>query len=161
MQANHVSARKVVAKLCAEARSDEDPMARIAIPDLPPSDHIQHRAELAHLNRYWCWEFGYEPPQTRGLAGFLFGRLKTRLARFVWNVLERHLGAERDYIENLVRFQNELAKRCDQLSDEIRMVAEAEREVAAGLARRADLDHHLLEARLAQLEAILQGVSEP
>ncbi len=161
MQANPVSARKVVAELCAEVRSDEDPMARIVIPDLPPSDHLQHRAELAHLNRHWYWEFGYEPPRTDGLAGALFGRLKARLARFVWNVLDRHLRAEREFIENLVRFNNELAKRCDQLSDEIRIVTRAEREAAAGLARRADLGHHLLEARLAQLEAMLQGAAEP
>jgi hypothetical protein len=136
-------------------------MARIVIPDLPPSDHIQHRAELAHLNRYWSWEFGYEPPRGGGLAGILFGRLKARLARFVWNVLERHLRAERDFMENLVRFNNELAKRCDQLSDEIRMVTQAERDVAAGLARRADLGHHLLEACLVQLETMLQSTSEP
>ena len=161
MQANHVSARKVVAELCAETRSDEDPMARIVILDLPPSDHIQHRAELAHLNRHWCWEFGYEPLRREGLAGILFGRLKARLARFVWNLLEQRLRAERDFIHNLVRFNNELAKRCDQLSDEIRMVTQAERDVAAGLVRRVDLGHHLLEARLAQLEVMLQGASEP
>jgi hypothetical protein len=161
VQSNHVSARKVVAELCAETRSDEDPGARISIPALPPSDHIQHRAELAHLNRHWSWEFGYEPPRMRGLAGSLFGRMKARLARFVWNLLERHLQAERNFVENLVRFNNELAKRCDQLSDEIRMVSQAEREAAAGLARRADLGHHLLEARLAQLEALLQGAAEP
>jgi hypothetical protein len=151
----------MVTELCAEARADEDPMARIVMTELPPSDHLLHRTELAHLNRHWSWDVGYAPPQTGGLAALLFGRLKSRLARFVWNVLERHVRAERDFVENLVRFQNELARRCDQLSDEIRMVAEAEREVAAGLARRADLDHHLLEARLAQLEAILQGASEP
>ena len=160
MQTNHVSARKVVAELCAEIRSDEDPLAKILIPDFPPSDHLQHRAELAHLNRHWSWESGYEPPRTKGLAGTLFGRLKARLARFVWNVLDRHLRAEREFLENLVRLTNELAKRCDQLSDEIRMVTLAEREVAAGLARRADLGHQLLEARLAQLEAMLQGAAE-
>jgi hypothetical protein len=161
VQANHVSARKVVAELCAEVRGDEDPMARIVLPDLPPSDHLQHRAELAHLNRHWCWESRYEPPRTGGLGGVLFGRMKARLARFVWNVLDRHLRAEREFIENLVRLNNELAKRCDQLSDEIRAVARAERQVAAGLVRRADLGHHLLEARLVQLESMLQGPSEP
>jgi hypothetical protein len=161
VQANYVSARKVVAELCAETSGDENPMARIVIPDLPPSDHIQHRAELAHLNRHWLWETGYEPPRTEGLGRALLGRLKARLARFVWNLLERHLRAEREFNENLVRFNNELAKRCDQLSDEIRMVTQAEREIASGLARRADLSHHLLEARLAQLETMLQGASEP
>lgn len=161
MQADYVTARKVVAELCAETRGDEDPMARIVIPDLPPSDHIQHRAELAYLNRHWLWETGHEPPPTEGLGRILLGRLKARLARFMWNLLERHLRAEREFIENLVRFNNDLAKRCDQLSDEIRMVTQAEREVASGLVRRADLGHHLLEARLAQLEAIFQGVSEP
>jgi hypothetical protein len=161
VQPDHVSARKVVAELCAELHADEDPMARIVIPDLPPSDHIVHRTELAHMNRHWCWEFAYEPSRKEGLAGILFGGLKARLARFVWNVLDRHLRAERDFIENLVRFNNDLAKRCDQLSDEIRRVTKAEREVAAALVRRADLGHSLLEARLTQLETMLQGVSEP
>jgi len=160
VQANPVNARKLVAELCAEVRGDEDPGARISIPDLPPSDHIQHRAELAHLNRHWSWESGCEPPPGGGLAGTLFGRVKARLARFVWNVLERRLRAEQNFIENLVRFNNELAKRCDQLSDEIRMVAQAERDAAAALARRVDLGHHLLEARLAQLETMLQGPTE-
>jgi poly-beta-hydroxyalkanoate depolymerase len=161
VQPDQVSARKVVADLCAETRTDENPMARVVIPGLPPSDHIQHRAELAHMNRHWCWEVGYQPPPKGGLAGILFGRLKARLTRFVWTVLDRHLRAERDFIENLVRFNNELAKRCDQLSDEVRMVAKAEREVADGLVRRVDLAHSLLEARVAQLEAMLQAVSEP
>jgi hypothetical protein len=161
VQADYVTARKVVAELCAETRGDEDPMARIVIPDLPPSDHIQHRAELAYLNRHWLWETGHEPPPTEGLGRILVGRLKARLARFMWNLLERHLRAEREFNENLVRFNNEMAKRCDQLSDEIRMVTQAEREIASGLVQRADRGHHLLEARLAQLEAMFQGVSEP
>ncbi|HSD10671.1 MAG TPA: hypothetical protein VLF14_06790 [Candidatus Binatia bacterium] len=160
MHVTPVNARKLVAELSAEARADEDPTARVVMTELPPSDHLVHRPELAHLNRHWSWDVSYTPPRTGGLAAFLFGRLKIRLARFVWNVLERHLRAERDFIHNLVRFNNELAKRCDQLSDEIRMVTAAEREVAAGLARRADLGHHLLEARLAQLEATLQGAAE-
>jgi hypothetical protein len=154
-----VDARKLVAEMSAEARADEDPMARVAMTELPPSDHLLHRPELAHLNRHWSWSVSYAPPRTGGLAASLFGRLKVRLARFVWNVLEHYLRDERDFAENLVRFQNDLARRCDQLSDEIRSVARAQREIATGFSRSADLRHHLLEARLSQLEAELHGQS--
>jgi hypothetical protein len=153
-------ARELVERLWKDPSGARQPNAEPALATLPPSDHIVHRPDLAYLNRRWVWE---KKPDTasRRASPFRVRRwLKARLARLVVDSIDAYLVEERAFIERLVRFQNEVAKKSDQLSDEIRQVAGADRSLAAwmqdqidDLSRRNGLLHGLLEARVEALEA--------
>lgn len=137
-------------------------------PPLPPSDHIVHRADLAYLNRRWIWS-GEPEAASRGWFPFdLRRRLKARLARFLASSIESYFIEERAFVERLVRFQNDVAKNSDQLSEEIRQVAAAERSLVAWmqdrfdeLSRRNEALHSLLEARVERLEASRDAERKP
>jgi hypothetical protein len=153
-------ARELVEGLWKDAPVVPPPTAPPVVATLPPSDHIVHRPDLGYLNRRWIWA---HEPDTNGSAGLGLGlrrRLKARLARWIASSIDSYFVEERAFIERLVRFQNDVAKKSDQLSDEIRRVADADRSLAAwlqeqidDLSRRNDLLHGLLEARLERLEA--------
>ena len=152
-------ARELVERLWKDPRGAQQPSAEPVLAALPPSDHIIHRPDLAYLNRRWVWE---GDPDGARRSGSVFGLrrwLRVRLVRLIMDLLDAYFVEERAFLERLVRFQNEVAKKSDQLSDEVRQVAAADHSLAAWmrermdeLARHADLRHGLLEARVERLE---------
>ncbi len=153
-------ARELVERLWKDSPERPQPNAEPVVATLPPSDHIVHRPDLSYLNRRWVWE---NQPGAQDRGGFSLGLrrwLKARLARLIASSIDYYFIEERAFIERLVRFQNDVAKKSDQLSDEIRQVAIADRSLVAwiqeqidDLARRNEELHGLLEGRLERLEA--------
>ena len=142
-------------RLWHEAKSAENDAARRGVPELPPADHILHREGLAYLNRGYLLADLAEPPLPEG-SGLRaeFRRRVTRIAAGVVRfMLERRLVDEREFLIQLVRFENELARKSDALGDEIRAVAAGAREEMRLLAERVEMHHRLIEDRLARLEA--------
>jgi hypothetical protein len=153
-------ARELVERLWKDLRGTQPPNVEPAFATLPPSDHIVHRPDLAYLNRHWVWDKKPDAASRRGSPFRVRRWLKARLARLVMDSMDAYLVEERAFIERLVRFQNEAAKKSDQLSDEVRQVAAADRALAAWMQERIDdlsrhngLLHGLLEARVERLEA--------
>ena len=143
-----VRARELVEQLWSESDVPPPLAKSTAAPSLPASDHVLHRPELAYLNGHWVWE----PTGGRGWLGKLFARLFAR-------VLDRYLLEERAFVEALVRFQNDLARKSDQLSEEIRQLEAAQRTLALALDERLERIerqtaalHGVLEARVERLE---------
>lgn len=144
MEGSRTDVREIVNRLRHECQATERPEP----PLLPPSDHVQHRAELAHLNRNWMWEVRPEFPGHGAISAGV-GKAKARIARFVLQQLfAKYLQTERDFTMNLVRFQNDVAKKIDQLSDEIRLLAKA----LNRLSERDEILHCALEARIKRME---------
>ena len=99
--------------------------------ELPTRTLLADNSDLAHLNRHWVIGEPGEPIRS-GLAAKLrrwlipapFRRwIRQWLARAVLSSLERYLLEEREFLSALVRYQNELAVRTDELVAEIRNVA--------------------------------------
>ncbi len=100
---------------------------------LLPSDVLltwqerQMRTEesLTYLHHHWQLPNRYDTSVIEGKG--LKARLAGRVAAFVFRVLQPYLSAEQDLIANMVRINDSLAKRCDELSGaiEARQIAEA------------------------------------
>jgi hypothetical protein len=153
-------ARELVERLWKDPPEAPQPSHVPVVPTLPPSDHIVHRPDLGYLNRRWVWT---NDAGTNGRGGFR-RRLKLRLARLIARSIDSYFAEERAFIEHLVRFQNDVARKSDQLSDEIRHVAATDRSLVAwmqdqidDLSRKNELLHGLLEARIERLEASQDG----
>ena len=155
MERTVVDTRDLVERLWRDAKAAENDAPPRGVPELPPADHILHREALAYLNRgYLVADLPEVPlPEGSGLR-VQFRRRVTRIAAGVVRfMLERHLVDYREFLVQLVRFENELAKKSDVLGDEIRAVAAGAREEMRLLAERVEMHHRLVEDRLARLEA--------
>jgi hypothetical protein len=164
MKEGTIVARDLVEHLWKDFPEAQPRQAEPVLPTLPPTDYVVHRPELAYLNRSWVWADKTEATDRREFPLSLRRWLKARLAQLIMRSLGRYFVEERAFIERLVRFQNDLAKKGDQLSDEIRQIAFAERSAVDWmrdqldeLSRRNHLLHALLEARVERLEASLGG----
>lgn len=80
---------------------------------------------LSYLHHHWQLPNLYDPSLIEGRG--LKAKLARRVAAFVYRVLRPYLSAEQDLIANMVRINDSLAKRCDELSGaiEARQIAEA------------------------------------
>jgi hypothetical protein len=164
MKEGTIVARDLVERLWKDFPDAQPQRTELVLPTLPPSDYIVHRQELAYLNRSWIWASEADAASRRESPFRLRRWLKARLARLIMRSLGHYFLEERAFIERLVRFQNDLARKVDQLSDEIRQIAFAERSAVDWmrnqvdeLSRRNHLLHGLLEARVERLEASLSG----
>jgi hypothetical protein len=160
MKEEAIVARDLVDHLWKDAPDVHWRQAEPALATLPPSDHVVHRPDLAYLNRSWIWAPGPDATSLGEVPRSLRHRLKLWLARLIMRSLDGYFLEERAFVERLVRFQNDVAKKSDQQSDEIRQVAAASRSVVAWmqgqldeLSRRNHLLHGLLESRIERLEA--------
>jgi hypothetical protein len=160
-------ARELVERLWTSSEEGQRTAAEPRVAALTPSEHIVHQPDLAYLNRRWIW--ASEPEGgTGGSPLGLRRRLKAAFARLVMGSMARYFVEERAFIEHLVRFQNDVAKKSDRLSDELREVAAVDRSTIVWmqdrldeLSRRNDLLHCLLEARVERLEASRDDKPEP
>jgi hypothetical protein len=138
---------------------------------LPPPESLRTKNELVHLNRHWVLEAELQVPP----AGFMVSlrralvprRLRAWLKRTIaWAVLgslEAYLLEERAFFENLVRLQNDIARRGDETAEETRALAAATEKVAhwldrlsADAAARDEFYHAQAERRIERLERALR-----
>jgi hypothetical protein len=141
---------------------------------LAPAPSLRASRELEYLNRGWVLEGGIE---SRRLGVFTVLRrtlvprfvrswIRGMLTRVVVSVLEPYLLEERAFLERLVRLQNELARRGDELADETRALAAATDGLGrwldgtyAHLVAHDELLHAQAERRLERLERLLRAGS--
>ena len=159
MDRSAIEARRLVERLWRDAAAAEELQRSGGVPDLPPADHIQHREDLAALNRGYLLAGPVEPPlpEGKGLRIALKRRVIRLAAEVVRTMLERYFADERELVMTLVRFQNELAKKEDRVEDEVRALAAATRDELRALRERVESLHRLVEARLAKLEGGAKG----
>jgi hypothetical protein len=164
MKEGTIVARDLVEHLWKDFPNAQPRQTGPILPTLSPTDHVVHSPELAYLNRSWIWADESDAAGRRELPFSLRRWLKARFARLLMRSLDRYFLEERAFVERLVRLQNDLAKKGDQLSDEIRQIAFAERSAVEWMrdqldeaSRRNHLLHGLLEARVERLEASLSG----
>jgi hypothetical protein len=159
MDRRAVDSRELVKRLWRDAAADDLLQREGGLPDLPPSDHVQHREELSELNRGYLFEEPTEPamPEGGGFRGALKRRVIRLAAEVVRAMLARYFADEREFLLPLVRFQNDLAKKADRLEDELRSVTEATRSELRSLAERIEALHALAEARIERLEEQARG----
>ena len=132
------------------------------MPDLPGTDHVQHRRELAELNRRYPvpgpLPGPIDPSLPEGSGPWV--RLKRHIVRLATDVvhgmLDHYLSEERELLTHLIRFQNELAKKCDRLEDELRAVAGATRAELGGVKEAARSELEALRERMAALHLLLE-----
>lgn len=94
---------------------------------------------LEYLHRHWALPDGPDPVTfARGPRG----RLVALFARLAFRVLGPYLRSERELLAHMVRMNDALARRCDELADTVaeRQTAEAENDarLAAWLQVHAD-----------------------
>jgi len=160
MKKDVIATRDLVEHLWKDAPDVQRQPTEPALPTLPPSEHVVHRPDLAYLNRRWIWAARRDANPPDEAPWSLRRRVKLWVTGLILRSLDGYLLEERAFMERLVRFQNDVAKKSDQHSEEIRQVAAANRSVVAWmqdqldeLSRRTQLQHGLLEARLERLEA--------
>lgn len=78
---------------------------------------VQGRSQesLAYLHKNWVLPTAIDDAGRPGLRGKLTGRL----GRFVYSVLGPYFQAERELLANMVRVNDALEKRCDELTNRI------------------------------------------
>ena len=117
----------------------------------PVSAHVQHEPELAYVNQHWVLPTNPpDPAPGRFLA--LRRRMKAAVSRTVLSVLGRYLLGEREFLAALTRFQNDVARRADTLSEELHALVVAARLEESRLRERDEILHRALEERIASLE---------
>ncbi len=98
---------------------------------VPTSDRSRARTSLDYLHGHWALPNSFDPADAGGGAK---GRAITLFGRLTFRVLGRYLSAERDLLAHVVRVNealeqrcDELATRCQQLNEDLigRQVAEA------------------------------------
>lgn len=99
---------------------------------LPPAvpeqwrDHpLAEEESLRYLHEHWALP---EVPSGTGTGGGVRGRLSAVTGRFVFRALGRYLHDERELLGHMVRMNEALARRCDELTRAVadRQVADAE-----------------------------------
>ena len=114
---------------------------------LSPSDRLivwrqrpmRDEEALEYLHQHWTLPDG---PDAATFGGGLRGRLVGLFARLAFRVLGPYLRSERELLAHMVRMNDALARRCDELADTVaeRQTAEAENDarLAAWLQVHAD-----------------------
>jgi hypothetical protein len=138
---------------------------------LPDAASLRASPELGYLNRHWFVDAELVPADVafavrlrRALVPrFVRKWIRTWVAEIVCASLERYLLEERVFLENLVRLQNDLARRGDELAEETRLLASitgrvAERigEISDQSVARDEYFHVRAERRLERLERALR-----
>jgi hypothetical protein len=135
-------------ELVAELRDKADQLAWMpqtikSLSNTEMSGELASSADLEYLHHHWQLSAAAVGP-SKGLRG----RLRRIAARVVFGVLRESMAEERELRAHLVRLNDALATRCDELTDAYeRLLVEIDdryREVASGLVEVATtVDHHL------------------
>ncbi len=77
------------------------------------NDQIRNRESLEFLHRHWALPDTFDPADA---GSGVRGKVVSTLGRLTYRVLARYLGAERELLSNLVRVNQALEQRCDELT---------------------------------------------
>lgn len=91
-------------------------------------EQVRSQESLEYLHRNWMLPISYDDPGRTGVRA----KLGNRVGRFVYTVLGPYFRAERDLLAHMVRVNDALEKRCDELTNRILEVRHqvADRQVA-------------------------------
>ncbi|MHB8329882.1 MAG: hypothetical protein ACYDD6_09725 [Acidimicrobiales bacterium] len=143
MEETGVDPRELLDRIKADSR-------RLAWEPLPPSNAIglwrqrpmRDEEPLEYLHRNWALRDHVDPG---AVGGGLRGRVVSVFARLTFRVLGPYLREERELLARVVRMNDALARRCDELAQVVadRQVAEAENDARLAVwlsdgPRRAD-----------------------
>ncbi|MEI7858207.1 MAG: hypothetical protein WCI26_00105 [Acidimicrobiales bacterium] len=98
----------------------------------PAGEAIRNRTSLEYLHRNWALPDAFDPAE--GGAGPR-GRLLALWGRMTYAVLRRYLHDERDLIAHMVRVNEGLEQRCDELSARVQQL------------RQDMIDHQVADAK--------------
>lgn len=141
------AARDLAARLWSESRAAARGNTRGHIPLAKELPRLQFLPELKYVNERWVLQTPMGP--TRGGAlGRVLRWFKAIVTRLVLSSINGYLLDEREFLSNLVRLENEVVKRCEYLTDEIRILAQMMEAESHRLSERAELLHRLLEERI-------------
>jgi len=77
------------------------------------SDQVRSRSALEYLHSHWVLPDSFEPADAgRGMRGRIIGLF----GRLTFRVLGRYLSSERDLLAHMVRVNEALERRCDELT---------------------------------------------
>ena len=110
-------------------------------------EQVRSQEGLDYLHRNWMLPDSYEDPGRPGVRA----KVSARLGRFVYLVLGPYLRAERDLLAHMVRVNDALEKRCDELTNRMlelrQQVADRQVAEARNLAELAVWLHQALPDR--------------
>jgi hypothetical protein len=150
--------------------TDGSASAGIAV-SLPQAASLRASSELGHLNRHWVVDAELVTTNARSavrlrrmlVPRFIRTWIRKWVAELVSAALERYLLEERVFFENLVRLQNDLARRGDELAGETRLLASITGRIAERLGELSDeavardeFFHARAERRLERVEQTLR-----
>jgi len=78
-------------------------------------DQVRSPESLEYLHHNWMLPDHFEPSGRPGVRG----KVSARLGTFVYAVLGPYLRAERDLLAHMVRVNDALEKRCDELTNRL------------------------------------------
>ena len=77
------------------------------------TQQVRNREDLEYLHRHWALPDTFDPADA---GGGVRGRVVGLVGRLVFRVLGRYLREERELISHLVRVNEALEQRCDELT---------------------------------------------
>ena len=78
------------------------------------SEQTRTRGSLEYLHRHWTLPDDFDPAEAG--AGGIRGKIVTMFGRLTYRVLAPYLHEERDLLGHIVRVNEALQRRCDELS---------------------------------------------
>ncbi len=76
-------------------------------------EQARSRSSLDYLHGHWVLPDSFEPADA---GGGIRGRIVRRFGRLTFRVLGRYLASERELLANMVRVNQALERRCDELT---------------------------------------------
>lgn len=78
-------------------------------------EQVRSQESLEYLHRNWMLPISYDGPGRPGLRA----KVGDRIGRFVYTVLGPYFRSERELLAHMVRVNDALEKRCDELTNRI------------------------------------------
>jgi hypothetical protein len=90
-----------------------EPLPPDQVPPVRESDQIRSKSSLEYLHHHWALPDTFDPAVAGG--GFR-GKIVGIVGRLTYRVLSPYLRAERDLLAHVVRINEALEQRCDELT---------------------------------------------
>jgi hypothetical protein len=152
-----VNSREMVERIWHEVALREALAAEPLDDKRPPRVELHHDMERHYLNAHCMLDHTPSDLSSAGRFPQLKSRLKRRAAHFVVGVLNRYFTDEQEFLAHLVRFQNNLAERHDELGREVEALHHMLRVESQALKQRIALLNEAVEGR--QLAGSTNGYS--
>lgn len=140
---------ELVERLWEQVRQREATTSIAATLDLhQQTEPLVHDEAIRYINQNWEGRAPVTPGESSGLKG----RIRIKIASLVLSMFGDYLEHEQQLHANTVRAVNALAASHDRLSADIRLLAEAITTEGDRIMNDMELQHRLIEARVADLE---------